>query len=126
MLSSSGFINPNVLVRSFITGAGLISALSKVRAQILNLLFSDCHFFRATFKLLHGEVLSSKVDILSYLSYFCYFWELATVRKHWFMVAVLLSFQPSSCFSLHIKTETKPSFSGVKFVREQRGCLTAH
>lgn len=55
-------MNPRVLERSFITGAGLIAALSRVRAQILTFSFSDWYFCRATFKLLHREVLSSKVD----------------------------------------------------------------
>lgn len=57
----SGFMNPHVLARSLITGAGLISALSRARAQILPLLFSGWYVCRATFKLLHREVLSSKV-----------------------------------------------------------------
>lgn len=64
--------------------------------------------------------------ILSYLSYFSYFRERftsATLRKQWHTVAVTLSLQMSSRFSLHTRRETKSSLAGVKFVGERRECF---
>jgi len=118
-------MNSHVLVRILTTRAGLISALSRIRTQILTLFFSGWYFCRATFELLHREVLSSEVDAelpepfqlfrgevhISYTEEM-----LAHGGCDLVLVDVLMLL--SAC-----QRETKSSFAGVKFVREQRECF---